>query len=105
MNPGGSGGGVSLASLVNQFVDLINVAIPVLGGFALLLFLLSVVRYIQKSGDAHGKSEEQKAMLWGLVALFVLFSVWGILRIFKEVIPDYDPRGGGGGGGTERNLN
>jgi len=80
---------MSLAQLVNQFVDLINLAVPVLGGIALLLFLFSVVRYIAKAGDSHGKSEEQKAMMWGLVALFVLFSIWGILRIFKEILPTY----------------
>ncbi len=77
---------MSLESLVNQFIGLINVVIPVLGGLALALFLISVIRYIVKAGDAHGKSEERKAMGWGLVALFVLFSVWGILRLLQSVL-------------------
>ena len=80
---------MSLKDLVNQFVGLVDITIPVLGGIALLLFLTGVVRYIAKEGDAHGKSDEQKAMGWGLLALFVLFSIWGILRIFKEILPSY----------------
>lgn len=96
---------MNFADLVNQLVGFINTVIPVLGGIALVLFLVSVVRYIQKAGDAHGKSEEQKAMLWGLVALFVLFSIWGILRVFGSIIPSYNFEGSGGGGGSERTVN
>jgi len=80
---------MSLKDLVYQFVDLIDTAIPVLGGIALLLFLVSVIRYIYKSGDAHSKGGERQAIMWGLVALFVLFSLWGILRIFRDLLPTY----------------
>ena len=75
---------MTLASLVNQFVELINTAIPVLFSLALVLFLWGGVRYIYKSGDVKGKSEERTAMVWGLVALFVLFSIWGIIRILQD---------------------
>ncbi|MDZ4226472.1 MAG: hypothetical protein U1C66_03200 [Patescibacteria group bacterium] len=75
---------MNLRDLVDQFVGLINLAIPVLVGAALLLFFVSIIRYIHKSGDSHGKGEEKKAIILGLVALLVLFSIWGILRIASE---------------------
>lgn len=78
---------MTLASLVNQFVDLINLAIPVIIGVGIILFLYTVVHYIAKAGDAQGKNAERTAMLWGLVALFVLFSIWGIINIFRQMLP------------------
>jgi predicted Na+-dependent transporter len=72
------------ADLVRELVGLIDVAIPVLLGLALALFLWSGVKYVYKAGDAKGKGEERQALLWGLVAMFVLFSLWGILALLKE---------------------
>lgn len=92
---------MTLRDLVYQIVDLINSTVVVLGGIALVLFLISVLRYIAKGDEAHGKNEERKAMGWGLLALFVLFSIWGILSIFKEMIPYTQTQPGGGGGNTE----
>lgn len=65
-------------------IDLINLLIPVLSGLAVLLFLVGMVLFISKAGDVKRRGSERQAMLWGLVALFVLFSIWGILRVLDE---------------------
>jgi hypothetical protein len=78
--------GLSFAGLVGQLVGLINAVIPVLGGIALLIFFWGLVRYIYNSGDAHGHGEGKELIIWGLIALFVLFSVWGIINIFKTAL-------------------
>ncbi len=69
---------------VDQIVGLINFTVPVLAGIAVALFIVSGVRYIYKSGSAESKGKERNAMMWGLVALFVLFSIWGILNLLDE---------------------
>ncbi|OGC84715.1 hypothetical protein A3F55_02540 [Candidatus Adlerbacteria bacterium RIFCSPHIGHO2_12_FULL_53_18] len=73
--------------IVYPIVDFIDLTVSTLGGVVLVLFLIIVVRYIAKAGDAHGKSEERRAMGWGLLALFILFSIWGIINIFKQLVP------------------
>ncbi|MBP9710864.1 MAG: hypothetical protein KBD50_01190 [Candidatus Pacebacteria bacterium] len=77
---------MKLSELVNQIVDLINSAIPVVVGVALLFYFLAIIRYISKAGDAGGKSEEKKTLLWGLIGLFVIFSIWGILNLFENML-------------------
>lgn len=74
----------TLRDVVELFISLINLVIPVLIAFALVLFLWGGVRYIYRSGDAHGKGADKEVLLWGLIALFVLVSIWGILRLLKE---------------------
>lgn len=94
---------MSFRDLVYQFVDLINITIPVLGGLALLLFLFGLARYVYKSGDAKGKSAEKEMIKWGLLALFVIFSIGGILQVLKGAFPytTESAEGGGRPGGAE----
>lgn len=69
---------------VREIIDLINLAIPVLIGIALVLFFAGVVRFLYRSGDHHTKTEDREILVWGLVAIFVLVSVWGIVNFLKE---------------------
>lgn len=71
------------SSVVACSIGIINVVIPILAGIALLLFLWGGVRYIYSSGEGEHK-EGREVLLWGLIALFVLFSVYGILRILSN---------------------
>ncbi len=48
---------------------------------ALVLFLYSGLQYVLKANDSHGKGPEREALMWGVIALFVLVSVWGLIRI------------------------
>ncbi len=74
-------GNSGLGGVVSYIIGIINLIIPVLTLLVLVLFLYSVFRYVVKAQESHGKGAEKEAILWGLVALFVLVSVWGILRI------------------------
>jgi hypothetical protein len=81
---------MNLKSLIEEVVNLIDIIVPILGGIALLLVMVSLVRYIYKAGDAGGLAAERKAIAWGLLALFVIFSLWGILRLFKNIFVGID---------------
>ncbi|MBC7836949.1 hypothetical protein H7X87_04215 [Acetobacteraceae bacterium] len=74
----------TISSIVASFVDVINLAVEVLSIIALLLFFVGMIRFIYRQSDPHGKQKDKEVMIWGLVALFVLTSIWGILRIMKE---------------------
>lgn len=76
---------MNLKSIIEEIVNLIDVTVPVLGGLILLLVMFSLVRYVYKAGDASNLAAERKAIAWGLLALFVVFSLWGILRVFKNI--------------------
>lgn len=76
----------SFAGLINNFIGLINKVIPILVGLALVIFFWGLIQYIYESGDAHGHSRGRELIIWGLVALFVMVSVWGILALMKEAL-------------------
>jgi hypothetical protein len=66
--------------------------VPLLFGIALVVFLWGAVKFIQAS-ESSEKEEGRQFMLWGVIALTVMVSVWGLVSIFgttfgiKTVIP------------------
>lgn len=76
----------SLQSLIKAFGGLINYAVGLLAGIALLVFLWGLAKFILHiGGGKEGKVEEGKnIMKWGLLSLFVMTSVWGIVFFFQR---------------------
>ncbi|OHA93375.1 MAG: hypothetical protein A3D37_02125 [Candidatus Zambryskibacteria bacterium RIFCSPHIGHO2_02_FULL_38_22] len=59
-----------------------NILIPLAFTLALLFFFWGVAKYIWSAGDA--KEEGKKIMVWGVIALFVMSSIWGIITVLKS---------------------
>lgn len=82
----GWGGGVSFAGFVNDLIGVFNTLIPMLITLALLIFFVGLVQYIYQSDSAMGRAKGIEFIKWGLVAMFVLMSLWGILDVAKGSI-------------------
>ena len=71
-------------SNINTFVtsigSLVRIATPIVVGLALLAFFWGLVKFIFAQGNEEGKADAKKIMLWGLVALFVMIAVWGLVN-------------------------
>ena len=67
--------------IIEIFLDLIQITLPVIAGLALLVFFWGLTKFIMNvSGDEKAVSEGKNLMIWGIIALFVMVSIWGILR-------------------------
>lgn len=69
----------SFADIVAYLIDLLNQAVFVLAALAVVIFLWGVFNYIRQAASA--KKPNRELILWSLLTLFVLFSIWGILRL------------------------
>lgn len=103
-----TGGFKSIGEVVNSFTSNIVTALSTLfATMAMVAFFWGIVQYIWgiRDGNPEQRKKGNDFMIWGLVALFVMFSVWGIIRyaqgIFKIegqntiVIPSIDIQTGG----------
>jgi Type IV secretion system pilin len=70
----------NLTILLTSIGGLVDIALPIVVGLALLAFFWGLVKYIFAQGDETAKADGKKIMLWGLVALFVMVSVWGLVK-------------------------
>jgi len=71
--------------LVSKVKTLIDQLIPLVIGLALLVFLWGVLQYALSKEDG-GKEAAKGYMLWGLIALFVMVSVWGLVNVISDTI-------------------
>ena len=83
----------NLQGLLNAFSELLNLAIPVVIALAVLYFFWGLAQYILNSGDETKKSEGRSIMIYGIIALFVMVSVWGLIRLLQETfnVKDQNP--------------
>ena len=70
--------------LITAVGGLVSQATIVVGGIALLVFLWGLAKFIFKANDPEANEEGKNIMRWGLIALFVMVSVWGIIGFLQR---------------------
>lgn len=75
-----------IRDLLLDFGDLVDLVIPIIGALALLLFILGLAQSIYKmsQGDEAGVEQARHVAKWGIVALFLMVSVWGIITLIQD---------------------
>ena len=63
---------------------LVGAVVPLIFALAMFAFIWGVVNYVLNPENSSEKEEGQKFMLWGIIALFVMISIWGILVILEN---------------------
>jgi len=71
------------ASCVTFFISLANPLFVLLVAVAVLLFMWGIVRYIYASGTSE-KSDGRTLIFWGIIALVVMVSFWGIVLVLTR---------------------
>ena len=69
-------------SLVSKLVAIGNTVTQILVAFAVIWIIYNVVRYIIKA-DSDDRKPIGNAILWGIVGLFVILSIWGLVNILR----------------------
>jgi hypothetical protein len=99
--------------LLIGFSGILRLLIPILFGLSLVYFLWGVGQFIlHDAGNDKTREEGKKKIMWGIIALFVFVSIYGILGAIGSAINipigasggSYSAGAGGGtagaGGGT-----
>lgn len=66
--------------------NIINRLIPLIIGAAVLVFLWGVLKYVISGDNEEKRADAKWFMIWGIVALFVMVSVWGLVRILQNTL-------------------
>jgi hypothetical protein len=73
----------------------ISKLIVVVAGLAVLYFFWGLVKFIFNAGSEEAQTEGKNIMRWGIIALFVMVSIWGLVR-FVGVALNIPLNGSGG---------
>jgi TRAP-type C4-dicarboxylate transport system permease small subunit len=61
-----------------------SILIPLAFALCLLYFFWGIAKYIRGAGDEKAVEEGRRIMVWGVVALFVVSSIWGIIVFIRQ---------------------
>ncbi len=89
----------TFANFLDYFTCIINYSIiPFIFSIAIVTFVWGVVEFFIINSDEEAKREQGKQfMIWGIVALAVMLTVWGLVGIvattfhFQSVLPSVKP--------------
>jgi hypothetical protein len=95
-------------SLVDGVIAVLSAAFPLLLAVAVLYFVWGVVAFIIKAGDEKARIEGKHRMVWGIVSIVIILSVWGLVAVLQGVLKfggdtpaSYSPQASFGGGSEE----
>lgn len=89
--------------LIGRFVAVIlNPTIALLFGFALLVFLWGLAKFIwtDSENQESDREEGRRHMLWGILGMFIMIAAFGITSIIVNTFGISSLYGGYGGGST-----
>ncbi len=69
---------ISIGALVEQLI-------PIVIAIGLLFFIWGLVQFILASGDETAKEVGKRRMVWGILALFVIVAVWGLVDLLAGI--------------------
>lgn len=77
-------------SLISLFISYILLVIPIVMLLAILFFFWGITKYIFSQGSESSKMEGKNIMVWGVVALFFMVSIYGIVYLVGgSIIPKF----------------
>ena len=68
-----------IGNLVSRLGAIIRNLIPVLLGLAVVVFFWGIIQYL----FTDAKEKGSKLMFWGVIAIFVMVSIWGLIRFIR----------------------
>src|SRR3989344_8060233 len=74
----------NIQSSVATLTGVINQLIPFIISIGLLVFLIGVVQYVSAGGDEEKRTAARGMIIFGIIALFVMVSVWGFVNILTK---------------------
>lgn len=75
-----------IVGIINAATALITgILIPLAFALSLFYFFWGVAKYIRTGAGSDKATEEgKKVMVWGIVGIFVAFSIWGIIKFIQS---------------------
>ncbi len=68
-----------IKDVLKSSIDLLNVMIRVIFALSIVYFFWGTSQFILHSDDQKSREDGRKKMIWGIVAIFVMVSIGGIL--------------------------
>ncbi len=76
----------NVVNLTTQVKYILGLLIPMVFGLAVLYFFWGVAKYILSAGDAKAADSGKSIMIYGVIAIAVMASIWGLVTWLQNTV-------------------
>lgn len=77
-------GAEGLEGLIDKINNVLKAVVPLLIALAVVFFLWGVLKFVTAGGDEEKRAQGRDTMIYGIIAIFVMVSVWGLVKILED---------------------
>lgn len=66
--------------IVGNVTDFLGVLVPFILALAVLFVLFGVLQFVMSAGDEEGRKAAKAKMIWGIVGIIIMVSLYGIIN-------------------------
>lgn len=78
----------NLRELISVAIDAMNALVPALLGLGVIGFMWGIIKYLYAGGNPEKLKEGRNYIIFSIVAIAVMMSVWGLASMVKGLIFD-----------------
>ena len=71
--------------ILGQIGSILNLVIPILITLGVIIFIWGVITYVVAKGE-EAKKEGRDRMIWGIIGLTVIVTLWGLVNFLKSTL-------------------
>jgi hypothetical protein len=75
-----------LTGLKAELSAVLTILFPILFASAFAFFVWGLTGFLTHSGDEARRAEGKNRIIWGLVALFAMLAIWGIVQLLQAFV-------------------
>lgn len=75
-----------LKTLLREFDQIVNITVPVVFGLVFVYFIWGAATFILNAGDSKLREEGKQRLIWGIIGMFVVISIFGIVQFINGAL-------------------
>lgn len=73
----------NFSEVVSLLFSILGALVPIIIAITLIVVLWAGAQLVLHADNPNKRSESRSTLIWGILVLFIMVSVWGIINIFR----------------------
>lgn len=73
----------TISALIGTLSYYVTLLVPFVVGLAVLALAWGLFNFITSAGDEEARANAKNLIIWSIIAIFVMISIWGLVNILR----------------------
>jgi hypothetical protein len=77
--------GTWFTQITTTLQNVVTALVPIFLTLGLLVFLWGLIKFLTAAGSEDAAASGKRIMIWGILAMFVMVAIWGIVAFLGQI--------------------